>query len=92
MECEGFVDRRLLVKLFSSSVITNPAIVTIRAVVFRYQGMVITFIVVGGMLYEMVNLAIMLSSARLLIGLINSGLFSLMMIWEGNRGLDIRTK
>lgn len=48
--------------------------------------------VVGGRLYEMMNPAIILPSARRLIGLISSGLFSLIVICEGNRGLDIRTK
>lgn len=48
--------------------------------------------VVGGMLYEMKNPARMLPSASRLIGLINKGLFSLIIIVEGKRGLDIRTK
>lgn len=36
--------------------------------------------------------AIMLPSASRLIGLISSGLFSLIIIVEGNRGLVINTK
>lgn len=39
---EGFVGVRLLVRLFRSSAITNPVMVTISAVVFRYHGIVIT--------------------------------------------------
>lgn len=33
---------RLLVRLFRSNAIANPAIVTISAVVFKYHGIVIT--------------------------------------------------
>lgn len=40
----------------------------------------------------MKNPAMMLPSARRLIGLISMGLFSLMLIWGVNRGLVIRTK
>lgn len=83
---------RLLVRLFRSSAIVNPAMVTISAIVFKYHGMVITWIVVGGMLYEMKNPARMLPRARRLIGLISSGLLSLIMIVGGKRGLDISTK
>lgn len=91
-EGRGFVGFRLLVKLFRSNAITNPAMVTIRAVVFMYQGIVITCVVVGGMLYEMKNPARMLPSANRLIGLIISGLVSFMIIVAGKRGLVIRTK
>lgn len=83
---------RLLVKLFRSSAIANPAMVTISAVVFRYHGIVITWMVVGGMLYEMKKPARMLPSASRLIGLVSNGSFSLMVIVGGKRGLDIRTK
>lgn len=89
---EGFVGVRLLVRLFRSNAIANPAIVTISAIVFRYHGIVITWMVVGGILYEMKNPAIMLPSANRLTGFISRGLFSLMIIVEGKRGLDIRTK
>lgn len=44
------------------------------------------------MLYEMKNPARILPNASRLIGLISSGLFSLIVIVEGKRGLDIRTK
>lgn len=46
----------------------------------------------GGILYEMKNPARMLPSASRLIGLISNGLFSLIVIVEGKRGLDISTK
>lgn len=48
--------------------------------------------VVGGILYEMRNPAMMLPNARHLIGLINIGLFSLIVIWGGKRGLVIKMK
>lgn len=82
----------MLVKLLSSSAIANPAMVIVRAVIFKYHGMVITCTVVGGMLYEMKNPAKILPSASRLIGLISSGSFSLMMIVEGKRGFVIRVK
>lgn len=47
---EGFVGVRLLVRLFRSNAIANPAMVTMSAIVFRYQGIVITWMVVGGIL------------------------------------------
>ena len=89
---EGFVGVRLLVRLFRSSAITNPVIVTISAVVFRYHGIVITWMVVGGILYEMKKPAMILPNASRLIGLISNGLSSFMIIVEGKRGLVIRTK
>lgn len=82
----------MLVILLRSSAIANPAIVMTRAVIFMYRGMVITWTVVGGILYEMKKPARMLPSASRLIGLITIGLFSLIIIEEGKRGLDIRTK
>lgn len=78
--------------MFSSSAIANPIIVIIIAVVFKYHGMVMVWIVIGGILYEIKNPAIMLPNARRLMGFINLGLFSLMMISGGNRGLVIDTK
>lgn len=89
---EGFVGVKLLVRLLSSSAIAKPVMVIIRAVVFRYQGMVITCTVEGGMLYEMKNPAKILPSASRLIGLVSIVLFSLIMIMEGKRGLVIKTK
>lgn len=82
----------MLVILLRSSAIANPAIVMTRAVIFMYRGMVITWTVVGGILCEMKKPARMLPSASRLIGLITIGLFSLIIIEEGKRGLDIRTK
>lgn len=39
---DGFVGERLLVILLSSNAIMKPATVITRAVIFRYQGIVIT--------------------------------------------------
>lgn len=47
---------------------------------------------VGGILCEIMKPAKMLPSARRLIGLVSLGLFSFIMISEGNRGLVIVTK
>lgn len=44
------------------------------------------------MLYEIKNPAIILPSASRMIGLISNGLSSFIVIVEGKRGLDIRTK
>lgn len=90
--CEGLSSVRFEVRLFSSSAMANPIIVTRMAVVFRYHGMVMTWIVVGGMLYEMKNPARILPRAKRLMGFINLGLFSLIIIRGGNRGLVIDTK
>lgn len=90
--CEGLFSVRLEVRLFNSSAMANPMIVTRMAVVFRYHGIVIIWVVVGGILCEIKNPARMLPSARRLIGFISLGLFSLIIIIGGNRGLVIDTK
>lgn len=92
MIVEGFVCSRLLVRLFSSNAMANPMIVIISAVVFRYHGIVMIWVVIGGMLWEIKKPAMMLPRANRLMGLIRSGLFSLIMIEGGNRGLVIKTK
>ena len=71
------------VSVLSSSAIAKPIIVTSMAVIFKYHGIVITWMLVGGMLWEMKNPAKMLPSAKRLIGLIRSGLFSFMIIRGG---------
>lgn len=60
--------------------------------VFRYHGIVRIEMLVGGMLYEMKNPARILPNAKRLMGLIRSGLFSLIEISGGYRGLVITTK
>lgn len=48
--------------------------------------------VVGRILYEMKKPAMILPRARCLIGLINNGSFSLIIIEEGNWGLVLKAK
>lgn len=74
-----FIDR-FRVRLLSSRAIAKPKIVMSRAVSFRYQGIVRTWMLVGGILSEIRKPAIILPNARRLIGLMRSGLFSLMVI------------
>lgn len=81
-----------VVKLFSSRAIRKPSTEIIRAIVFRYHGIVRIWILVGGILYEIMNPAIMLPNARRLMGLIRSGLFSLIVIKGGKRGFVMVTK
>lgn len=69
-----------IVKLFSSRAIINPSTVIIRAVVFRNHGIVRIWILVGGMLLEIINPAKILPNARRLMGLMRSGLFSLIVM------------
>lgn len=73
-------DFRLYVRLFSSKAIVNPIRVTKIAVVFKYQGIVITWIDVVGMLYVMINPANILPMAKRLMGFISLGLFSFSVI------------
>lgn len=78
--------------LLRSAAAVNPAIVTVLAVVFRSKAMVSACTVVGGMLYYMKNLARMLPNASRFTVFISDGLFSLMLFFEGKRGLLIKTK
>lgn len=57
-----------------------------RAVSFRWQGMVICGMVVGGMLWEIKYPAKMLPIKRRLMELMRWGLFSLIGLRELNRG------
>lgn len=79
----GFGIERFRVRLLSSRAKVNPRIEMSRAVVFKYQGMVRIWMLVGGMLDEIRNPAIMLPNARRLMGLIRSGLFSFIIIRGG---------
>lgn len=56
----GLVGVRLLVSLLSSSAVASPARVTIMAVIFRWGGIVITWMLVVGILWEIMNPAMML--------------------------------
>lgn len=57
---EGLMGVRLLVSLFSSRAVVNPITVTMMAIIFRYKGMVITWMLVGGMFSDSRNPARML--------------------------------
>lgn len=85
-EFDGWLNFRFWVMLLISSARIKPRIVIARAVIFRYWGMVICGIVVGGMLLEMINPAKRLPISRRLMGLVRVGLFSLIVIRVGNRG------
>lgn len=58
----------------------NPRIVTNKAVILIYQGIVRTGMLVGGILSEIRKPAKMLPRARRLIGLMRFGMFSFMVI------------
>lgn len=79
-------------RLFSSRATRSPVIVINRAVIFSCQGMVMVWVLIGGMLWEMIYPAKILPNARRLIGLISLGLFSLIDIIGGYRGFVIVTK
>lgn len=70
----------------------KPAKVTIKAVNFRYSGIVIWGTVAGVMLLEIRNPAKILPINRRIIGFISEGLFSLIKIREGNRGFPSKAK
>lgn len=72
--------------VLSSRASTKPSSVTVRAVSFRWCGMVSCGIVVGGMLRVIRYPAKMLPSSRRLIGLISNGLLSFTEIVALNRG------
>lgn len=80
------------VKLFSSRAIANPRIEMSKAVIFRYQGIVRIWILVGGMFCEIRKPARILPSARRLMGLIRFGLFSFIVIRGEYRGFVMVTK
>lgn len=64
----------------------KPRMVTVKAVIFRYQGMVIWGTVMVGMVLVMKKPAKMLPIRRRLIEFIRKGLFSLIRMRVGNRG------
>lgn len=69
----------------------KPVRVISRAVSFKYVGMVICGVVIGGKFSEIKNPAKMLPINRRLIGLIRRGLFSLIRIRVLNRGCPSNT-
>ena len=72
--------------LLMSSARMNPAIVIVRAISFRWWGMVMCGTVMGGMLLVIRNPATMLPARSRLIGLISDGLFSLIRVNVEKRG------
>lgn len=70
----------------------KPRIVTAKAVIFRYQGIVIWGTVIGGMVLVMKKPAKILPIKRRLMEFIRKGLFSLIKMSVGNRGWPRRAK
>lgn len=83
---EGRLYFRFCVLRLISNAIMKPRVVIVRAVSFRYRGMVVRGVVMGGMLLDRMKPAKMLPSINRMMGLISEGLFSLMVMWGGNRG------
>lgn len=81
-----------MVKLLSSNAIIRPRVVIVKARSLIYQGIVRMGVLNGGMLKNTINPAKILPSARRLIGFKRFGLFSLIVISGGNRGLVITVK
>lgn len=63
-----------------------------RAVSFKYRGIVIRGVFIGGMLLERIKPARMLPINRRLMGLISIGLVSLMFMRGEKRGCSSRVK
>lgn len=72
--------------IFSSKAKIKPVRVMSRAVHFKYAGMAICGVVIGGKLREMTNPAKILPNNKHLMELIRRGLFSLIKIKALNRG------
>lgn len=89
---DGCLGVKKNVRLLSSIAIVKPKIVTNRAVSFRYRGIVIIGLFIGGINFEIRKPAKILPRASRLIAFFNCGLFSLIEIVGRNRGLDMTTK
>lgn len=83
---DGYVCFRFCVWVLISNARMKPRVVIARAVSFRCRGMVIKGVFIGGMLLDRMKPAKMLPISRRLMGLINRGLFSLMVVEGGKRG------
>jgi len=93
--CKGIVGVILiclLVIAVSSMATKSPAIVTMRAASFRVVGIVMIGVFEGRKLEVIISPAIILPQASRLMGLITSGLFSLMGDSGKNRGDPMVTK
>jgi len=82
----------LLVIAVSSMATKSPAIVTMRAASFRVVGIVMIGVFEGRKLEVIISPAIILPQASRLMGLITSGLFSLIGDSGKNRGDPMVTK
>lgn len=82
----------LLVIKLSSVATRSPKIVTLKAVSFKWNGMVTWGYEVGGTQLEIRNPAKMLPTARRLIGFIIKGLFSLIEASVVKRGCPVIVK
>lgn len=83
---------RFCVLRLISNAIMKPRVVIARAVIFRCRGMVIRGVVIGGILLNRMKPAKILPMSSRLMGLINSGLFSLMVVEGGKRGCPSNAK
>lgn len=83
--------RYCVLRLISNARI-KPRVVTVRAVSFRYRGIVIRGVVVGGMLLVRMKPVKMLPISKRLMGLIKEGLFSLTVMRGGKRGCPSSAK
>lgn len=88
----GCLNFRSCVEVLRSRAMVKPRMVTKRAANFRWRGIVICGIVVGGMLLEMRNPAKILPKRRRLMEFIRQGSFSLIVIRAGKRGWLRRAK
>lgn len=92
VEIIGVIFTCLLVKLASSMATSRPAIVTMRAAIFKVIDIVMIGVFIGGKFCVIMSPAIMLPQASRLMELITSGLFSLIGDRGRNRGVPIITK
>lgn len=76
----------------SSRAKIKPVRVMSKAVIFKYIGMVICGVVIGGKFSEIKNPAKILPISKRLIGLIRRGLFSLIKIKALKRGWSSKAK
>lgn len=88
----GVVLNCLFVRAVNSKANNSPVMVTARAATFKGIGMVMTGVFEGKKFNVMISPAIMLPQASRLMGLITSGLFSLIGDIGKNRGDPMVTK
>lgn len=91
-EFDGCLCFRFCVSRLISNAMMKPRVVIARAVNFKCRGMVIKGVVIGGILLDRMKPAKILPTSSRLIGLINSGLFSLMVVEGGKRGCPSSAK